>query len=137
MSNLTSKGAAALTEASIPQELEGLTEDELLLRLGRMHIGAGAVPQSGNTLVIRGRVIFAEARARLQPILCRPGTKSTADGLTYASLIAVINNEVAATPSFHLVQGAAAVVAMLIPRQGIALFCAGYPPAAPASSSAQ
>ena len=126
-----------MTDAAVPQELEGLTEDELLLRLGRMHIGAGAVPQSGNTLVVRGRAIFAEARTRLQPILCRQGTQSTADGFTYASLVAIINNEVAATPSFHLAQGASTVIAMLVLRQGIALFCAGYPPTTPASTAAQ
>jgi hypothetical protein len=116
-----------MNEVSIEQELQGLTEDELFLKLGSMHAGSAAVPESAQSLVERGRALFEQVKAVLQPIVCRPGAETTTDTLTTASLLAVINNEVAMTPTFHLAHGAALVIAMLIMRQGLTRFCADYP----------
>jgi hypothetical protein len=116
-----------MSEVSIEKELQGLTEDELFLRLGYMHVGSTAVPESPKSLVERGRALFDQVKTVLQPIVCRPGAETTTNTLTTASLLAVINNEVAMTPTFHLARGAALVIAMLIIRQGLTRFCADYP----------
>jgi hypothetical protein len=117
-----------MSEVSIEQELQGLTEDELFLRLGYMHVGSTAVPESPKSLVERGRAFFDQVKVVLQPILCRPGAATARDGLTYVALVELIKNEVATPATFHLAHGAALVVAMLIIRQGLARFCADYPP---------
>jgi hypothetical protein len=120
-----------MSEVPIEQELEGLTEDELFLRLGYMHVGSTAVPESPKSLVERGRAFFDQAKVVLQPILCRPEAATARDGLTYVALAELIKNEVATTATFHLAHGAALVVAMLIIRQGLTRFCADYPPVPP------
>jgi hypothetical protein len=117
-----------MTEASIEQELQGLTEDELFLKLGYMHVGQTAAPESAQSLVERGRALFGQVKAVMQPILCRPGTATTTSTLTNASLVATINNAVANTPTFNLTHDAELVVAMLIIRHGLTRFCAGYLP---------
>jgi hypothetical protein len=67
----TEVGTPNMSEVSIEQELQGLTEDELFLRLGYMHVGSTAVPESPKSLVERGRALFDQVKTVLQPIVCR------------------------------------------------------------------
>jgi hypothetical protein len=129
-----------VTNVPTPQELDVLSENELLLRLGRESVGGAAVPQSLGSLIERGRHVLQQAEPKLKVLLCdTDGPKAALGELSHEALHAAIVALIAGTAGFNFTAVAAAYVAAVIARRGLRTYCVVPGAAAPgtvASSAA-
>lgn len=114
-----------MTNVPTPQELDVLTENELLLRLGRESVGGAAVPQSLGSLIECGRRVLLQVEPKLKALLCdEDGPKAALGELSHESLHVTIAAFLAGTTDFNYSAVAAAYVAAVVARRGLQTYCA-------------
>lgn len=109
--------------------LEHLSDDELLLQLGKETAGASFVSLNPADLIHKGREALGWVRLHLQPLMCGPTAIKVEDTLTNASVTALMNGFVAPANSFMLSHAMIAIVVVLVIRMGKTRICEGYHPA--------
>jgi hypothetical protein len=107
-----------------------MSENELLLCLGRETVGDAAVPQSLGSLIDRGRNILQEVEPWLKKLVCdADGPKPFLEDLSHEALHSAVVAIIVGTAGFSFPHIAAIYLAAVIVRRGLQNYC-GVPAAA-------
>ena len=118
-----------MTDESELTAIETMSDDELLIHLGREAAGASFISLNPMDALRKGREALEWVRIQLQPVLCNASSTQIENGVTGGVISALLIGLDAQSPTFSLTRAFFKVAAVLLARMGIAGICQGYRPA--------
>jgi hypothetical protein len=118
-----------MTDEADLSKIETMTDDELLIYLGREAAGASFVSLNPMDAMRKGREALEWARIQLQPAICGSSATTIENGMTVASIGPLFGGVVAPSPTFSVSRGFILIASVALLRMGIAGICQGYRPA--------